>query len=382
MSKKDFYTVLGVDKAASAEEIKKAYRKKAMAYHPDRNPGNKEAEAKFKEVAAAYEVLSDEAKKSQYDKMGHSAYNDHSTMGGGSGGGFHSANMDDIFEGFGDLFGSMFGGKNRRKKNAGQVSPERGSDLSQAISLTLKEAFLGVKKDLSIYRYRECNSCKGMGSEGAVKPSVCTTCDGAGQVIMQQSFFSFAQPCNACSGKGIKISNPCKNCKGKCRVQDYETVSVDIPNIVYNGADLRLTGKGDAGLFGGPAGDLYLKIKIGDYENFVREGDNLVTKVFVHYPLLVLGAEINVYNIDDSLEKLVIPKGCEVGKRLKVAGKGFASASSRKRGDLLVEVHCLIPTKLSTESLRIVESLGNELKCFDKDEVAKNSKQKTSGWFF
>jgi len=377
MSKRDFYSTLGVDSKASAEEIKKAYRQKAMQFHPDKNSGNKEAEAKFKEVAEAYSVLSDPQKKSDYDRMGHSNYSKHASTGGANG--YQYSNMDDVFSGFGDIFSSMFEAGRRKSKKAPVA--QRGSDLSMSITITLKESYLGVKKEFSIYRFLQCDGCLGLGSEGSSKPTSCASCRGMGQVVMQDGWFAVTQVCNDCKGQGFKITNPCKKCKGACRIQQYENISVSIPNTVYDGVDLRLAGKGDAGIFGGSSGDLFLRIKVLADINFSREANNIVTKLFLDYPMLVLGADVTLENIDGSELKLAVPKGCPVGKRLQISGKGFAKDSGKSRGDFIVEVSCIIPTTLSAKSRELIEALYQESDPSNSSKKTKASKE-SSGWFF
>lgn len=376
MSKKDFYSILGVDKAASQAEIKKAYRQKAMQFHPDRNPGDKAAEAKFKEVAEAYGVLSDEQKKSQYDQLGHDSYSQYTSGGGGRSG---NGGMDDIFSGFQDIF-SMFGGGQRRAKKKASISPLRGQDLSMEFSISLKEAFLGIKKDITIYRYISCDDCSGKGSEGPMKVLECAYCKGYGQVTIDQGFLAVTQPCPKCSGQGVKLANPCKACKAACRLHRSETISVNIPNNVFDGADLRLTGKGDAGMFGGEAGDLYLRIRISKHPKFARENDDLVTSLSLDYPLLVLGAEIEVENIDGSIEKMHIPAGSGIGKRVVIDGKGFARAGKKSRGNLVVELGCKIPGKISEKTATLLKDLAEELGC--KSTLSNKEKGSFSGWFF
>lgn len=374
MSKKDFYSTLGIENNASPEEIKKAYRQKAMQHHPDKNPGNNESEKKFKEVAEAYSVLSDPSKKSSYDRMGHSNYSQHASGGGSSAG--HHSDMDDVFSGFGDIFSSMFGGGRKRSKKT--PGAERGGDLTLSVTISLKDCFVGIKKDFSIYRFVQCAGCNGMGCEGLMKPSTCSRCKGVGQIIVQDGWYSVAQVCGDCSGKGFKISNPCKTCKGSCRIQETENISVSIPNTVFDGADLRLVGKGDAGIFGGPAGDLFLRIKVLPDLIFSRESNNVVTKLYVQYPDLVLGKTIEVANLDETIESIVIPECCEVGKRLKISGKGFARNGVKLRGDLIVEIFCIMPKKGSFKNKKLLNDLSEELEIASRacDEKA------SSGWFF
>ncbi len=374
MSKQDYYSMLGVSKSASAEEIKKAYRKKAMEYHPDRNPGNKEAEANFKDIARAYEVLSDEGKKRQYDSMGHESYSNAESNGGFGHGGGHHGNMDDIFSSFGDIFGSMFGGG---RKTKARTAAARGDDLSTTISISLKEAFLGTKKELKIYRHCTCKTCKGLGSSDGSKPNICATCHGQGQVIMQQGFFSFAQPCTKCNGNGFTIKSPCKTCKGQSRVKDYETLTVTIPNIVFHKAELRLPGKGDAGVYGGESGDLFITISITSDSKFSRKGDDLLIDLEVQYPQLVLGASLNIESIDESIQKLEIPAFTAVDSKIKISGKGFAKANSNGRGDFIVNLKCNVPKKLSSKAEELLTEFAKELEVSTKKKAGKNS-----GWFF
>jgi molecular chaperone DnaJ len=247
--------------------------------------------------------------------------------------------------------------------------------------MTLKESFLGAKKDYSIYRYVQCTTCDGMGAEAGTKPTQCASCKGLGQTIIQDGWFSVAQVCSGCQGRGFKITNPCKKCKGACRTQQYETITVSIPNTVFEGIDLRLTGKGDAGIFGGGCGDLFLRVHVLGDTHFAREGDNVVTKVFVHYPNLVLGAEIKIQNIDENFERLVIPAGCTVPRRLIISGKGFHKSSGRGRGDLVVEINCIIPTSLNTKTKPLVQELETVLCPKDASESTEPEKR-SSGWFF
>ena len=376
MSKKNYYSILGVEKSASQDEIKKAYRKKAMMYHPDKNPNNKEAESKFKELSEAYEVISDEKKRSQYDNMGHDGYTNNAQYGGG-GGGFNHGGYNDFFGNFEDLF-SMFGGQ--KKRAAAGPQPMRGEDLSQGISISLKECFLGVKKDISIYHFMTCSDCRGFGGQGDSKPARCPLCKGSGQTVSQQGFFSYAQPCHQCSGQGFVISNPCKKCKGKCRIQEYESITVSIPNYAFDGADLRLSGKGDAGIFGGPSGDLYLKIKVNSSPVFSREGDDLVTKVLLDYPTLVLGGSIQVASLDETFVFLEIPGGSVIGKRISVPSKGFAKSNGRGKGNFIVELGCDIPKKLSSKAQEHLRKFAEEVGV--SKAGAKASQQEKSGWFF
>lgn len=354
--KRDYYEVLGVAKNASQDEIKKAYRKLAMQYHPDRNPGNAQAEEKFKEATQAYEVLSDQAKRQKYDQFGHAGM-EHGDYG-------QHSNFSDIFENFGDIFEGIFGqaGHKRSRKKGGPTA-QQGHDLSQRIDISLQEAYTGVKKELKIYHYQPCESCKSTGCKEGTKPTECSTCKGNGNLHYQQGFFAYSQPCSSCYGQGFKISSPCTECRGQSRVQKHEKLNITIPTGIYQNAELRVSGKGDAGIFGGPAGDLYLVVNITANSKFYRRENDLVTTLNLTYPQLVLGCQVEIENIDGTRETIKIPKGCPVGKEIKVPDKGFAKLHSKGRGDLVIITNCDIPTKLNDETkkalLEYAEKLGN-----------------------
>jgi molecular chaperone DnaJ len=359
--KADFYELLGVSKTASADEIKKAYRTLAMKHHPDRNPGNKESEAKFKQVAEAYEILSDAQKRAAYDRNGHAAFE----QGGGHGYGGQSGqpNMDDIFENFGDIFGNIFGNQ-RAKQKRGAPSAQRGHDLAQAMTISLKEAFLGCKKDIASYRFLPCETCKSTGCAGASKPKTCSNCHGAGQTISQQGIFSYAQPCHYCNGNGFVIANPCSSCKGQTRIQKHERFTVNVPAGIYDSAELRIPGKGDAGVFGGSAGDLFVTITVTPEKRFFRKELDLVTYLNLTYPQLVLGCQIEIESLDGSKETVKIPQGCPVGKEIKVVGKGFPSIQGKTHGNLVIITQCDIPKSLNSETKtalnEFAQKLGNQ----------------------
>lgn len=353
--KRDYYEILGVAKNASQDEIKKAYRKLALQYHPDRNPGNKDAENKFKEAAEAYEILSDEKKRQQYDQFGHSA-----TQGSG-----HYENMEDIFENFSDIFENLFGagaGRRSTKRTSGPT-PQRGHDLAQRIEITLKEAYTGCQKEIKIYHFEQCARCNGSGSKEGSKPAHCTACGGAGSILQRQGFFTFSQVCPTCNGQGFRITNPCSECRGQTRVQKHEKLSVTIPAGIYHNAELRIVGKGDAGIFKGESGDLYLGIEVLPDKHFARRDNDLVTTLALTYPQLVLGCHIEIENIEGTKESIKIPKGCPVGKEIIVTGKGFARLRSSGHGNLVVITNCDIPTKLTDETraalMAYAEKLGN-----------------------
>ncbi|MGC2310483.1 MAG: molecular chaperone DnaJ [Candidatus Babeliaceae bacterium] len=347
MAKRDFYEILGVSKKATQEEIKAAYRKLALKYHPDRNPGNKEAEEKFKEAAEAYEILSDTQKRQQYEQFGHEG----PQMGGFGQGGM---DMNDIFENFGDIFSEMFGGgaqqQRRRKKSAG-LTPKQGLDITKDLSITLEEAFSGTKKDITYYHFATCETCNGRGMPTKVTPQVCPQCQGTGQLQFRHGFFAYSQACDTCSGEGYIIPEPCKTCKGQSRVQKYETINIAVPKGIFDGAQLRVAQKGDAGVYGGPAGDLFLQVHVMPHKYFKRIEDDIECTITVTYPQLVFGAQMEIENIDGTKEAIKIPQGCPVNEKIVIAGKGFHKIRGKeKRGNLIVITNCDIPKKLSAEA--------------------------------
>lgn len=359
---KDYYQTLGVDRSATKEEIKAAYRKLAMKYHPDRNPDNKQAEEKFKEAAAAYEVLSDDTKRQQYDQYGHAQYEQMGSHGGGHHG---DMNMDDIFGNFGDIFENIFGGQagggKRKKSRATGPQPGRGHDLYKEVDLSLKDAFTGTKETVSFYHFLPCESCNHKGMAAGTSATVCTTCRGSGQVEFRQGFFAYAQPCTKCSGQGYIIPSPCTICRGQSRVQKYEKFSVTIPTGIHDGAELRLSGKGDAGVYGGPSGDLFLKIKIMPDKKFSRQENDLVCSLMLSYPQLVLGAQMEIESIDGTKELVKIPKGCQVGERIVIPGKGFTNIRNKIRGNLVIVTQCYVPKKISTAAKDALSTYAQEV---------------------
>ncbi len=364
MSKKDFYEILGVQRSASKEEIKSAYRKLAIKYHPDKNPNNKEAEEKFKEAAHAYEILADDAKRQQYDQVGHANFENMGSHGGHAGG--HGMDMNDIFENFGDIFGNfedIFGGSAGKKRKKGPAGPDakRGHDLYKEISITLQDAFLGKKEQVNFYHFFNCDDCAGKGLKTGTSVQNCAKCQGAGQVQFRQGFFAYSQPCPHCQGNGYTIPSPCSTCKGQSRVQKYDKFSVNIPAGIYDGAELRIAEKGDAGVYGGPSGDLFLKIKVLPDKKFQREENDLVCSIMLTYPQLVLGAQVEIESIDGTKETVKIPKGCAVGERIMIAGKGFQNLRNKVRGNLIIITKCAIPKKISPKAKELLTSYSDEI---------------------
>ncbi len=345
MDKKDYYAILGTSKTASADEIKAAYRKSALKYHPDRNPDNKEAEEKFKTASEAYQVLSDTEKRNQYDQFGHAGLDG---MGGAGGPG--DMNMDDIFTSFGDIFESMFSGGQRKSRHKGGPEPIRGHNLAKECTITLKEAFLGTKKEVSYYRFFDCQTCQAKGIKPGTNVQQCVNCKGMGQVHYRQNFFMYAQTCSACAGKGYTIPSPCRDCNGQSRIQKFDKFTVNIPKGVYDGAELRIAGKGDAGAYEGTSGDLFIQVHILPDKNFKRLNDDLVCNIMLTYPQLALGCQVEITTIDGNKETIKIPKGYPVGHNIIIPGKGFPRLRSNFRGNLVATTGCHVPKKLSADA--------------------------------
>jgi len=355
MAKRDYYEILEVAKNASAEEIKKAYRKKAIQYHPDKNPDDKSAEEKFKEAASAYEVLSDTDKRKRYDQFGRAG------VEGNMGAGQHDMNMEDIFAHFGDIFGDIFGMGQRQSRRKSGPTPKRGHDLSQEIHITLKEAYTGTKKEIGIYQFVACEACGGKGMEKGTSAQTCSRCAGTGQIQFKQGFFMYAQPCDVCNGSGFVIPSPCKICKGQSRIQKFDKFTVTIPKGIFDGAELRISGKGDAGVYGGQSGDLFIRVTVLPDKTFSRIDDDLVCTIMLTYPQLVLGSQIDIESIDGTKETIKVPKGCPVGEKIIVAGKGFQRLRNKSYGNLIVITNCHIPKKLSTDAKKLLVDYSEQI---------------------
>lgn len=350
MAKRDYYEILGVAKNASDTEIKSAYRKLAVQYHPDKNPGNTEAEEKFKEAAEAYSVLSDQQKRAAYDRFGHAG------AGGQGFGGFDASgfsNIEDIFDLFG--FGDMFGGG--RAARGGRTSAQRGADLRYDLEISLEEAAMGKEQKLRIPRLEKCEECDGKGAEKGSEPETCITCNGSGQTRYQQGFFSVMRTCPNCGGKGQIIKNPCKNCRGAGRVEKEKTLEIKIPAGVETGSRLRVNGEGEAGTSGGPTGDLYVVIHVAEHETFERQGANLYASVPVSFAQAALGAEIKVKTLDGE-ESLKIPAGTQTGTVFRIKDQGMPILGGRGKGDLFVAVTLVTPKTLTKEQRKLLEQLA------------------------
>lgn len=373
MSKRDYYEVLGVGKSATADEIKKAYRKLALQYHPDRNPGDKEAEAKFKEAAEAYSVLSDADKRARYDQFGPSAF-DNGGMGGGGFGGT-GMNMEDIFSQFGDIFGDIFGGG--RSRRGGHASTPRGSDLRVRVRLTLAEVASGVTKKLKVRKDITCPQCNGTGGKDANSVKTCDQCNGQGYVTqvvrtllgaMQQT-----SPCPKCQGRGKQITSKCPKCQGLGTVKDEGVVEVHIPKGVESGMQMTVPGGGSAAPSGGVNGDLLVLIEVEERTEFLRDGSNLVTHLLLSLPEIILGTTAEVPTATGKV-KIKIEPGTQTGKVLRVKGQGLPEVNSSACGDLLVRIDAYIPTSLTSEEKALVEKLSSS-KSFQP-----SSRDKASIW--
>jgi len=359
--KRDYYEVLGVAKGSSKDEIKKAYRKIAMKYHPDRNPGNKEAEDKFKEAAESYAVLNDEQKRAQYDQFGHG-------MGGQGFSGFEG--YQDSFRDFGDIFGDLFedffggsGGRGGRGRGAG-----RGSDLQYSLEIDLNDVLKGKKVALKVPRLENCDDCQGSGAKAGTKPETCPDCRGVGQVRMTQGFFSIARACGRCGGAGEIITDPCKTCRGQGRVEKTRKIEVKIPPGMDDGSRLKINGEGEAGTRGGPRGSLYLLIHVAQHKVFNRHQDHISCDIDIPFTIACLGGSVEVPSLEERV-KLKIPSGTQDGKVFRLKGKGLPSLHGGGRGDEMVRVSIEVPKKLSEEEKKLMHQFAQVRK-----ENVENSK--------
>ncbi|MCW5924367.1 MAG: molecular chaperone DnaJ [Saprospiraceae bacterium] len=361
MTKRDYYEVLGVAKNASADDIKKAYRKKALEYHPDRNPGDKSAEEKFKEAAEAYDVLSDADKKARYDRYGHAGVEG---MGGGPGGGFQGMDMDEILRRFGfdtdDIFGEFFGGGRRRGGGGARPRGERGTNLRIKVKMTLEEIASGVNKKIKVRKQVTCGTCGGSGARDANSVETCSTCRGSGMVnrVTQTPFgmMQTAAQCPTCNGSGQTIKSPCNVCRGDGRVFGEETIDVDIPAGVHEGIQLSMSGKGNAGAKGGPPGDLVITIEEIPHDEFTREGNNIHYELFLNIADAALGSKLEVPTLDGRA-RITVPAGTQSGKVFRLKDKGLPALQSYQRGDQLIHVNVWTPKKLTDEERRLLEKL-------------------------
>ena len=369
MAKRDYYETLGVAKGASADEIKKAYRKKAKELHPDRNADNPNAEAQFKEANEAYDVLKDAEKKAAYDRFGHAAFE--GGMGGGGGarrpggqGDFASA-FSDVFD---DLFGDMMGGRG----GGGRSRAQRGNDLRYNLRINLEDAFRGMQKTVTVPTAVACDTCNGTGAEGGSEPINCPTCNGMGKVRAQQGFFTVERTCPTCNGAGQTIKDPCKVCHGQGRVEKEKALSVNIPAGVETGTRIRLAGEGEAGMRGGPSGDLYIFIEVNDHKLFEREATNLFCRVPVSITSAALGGEIEVPTIDGGRSRVKIPEGSQSGRQMRLRGKGMPALRGGGHGDMFIELAVETPVNLTTRQKEILREF---------DEIAAENNPEGSTFF-
>jgi molecular chaperone DnaJ len=361
MTKRDYYEILGVSKTASADEIKKAYRKVAMQFHPDRNPGDKQAEEKFKEAAEAYEVLSDADKKAKYDRYGHAAF----APGSGGFSGSTHVNMDDIFSHFGDIFGGdIFGnvfGENRRSSGGGRSRGTRGSNLRIKLKMSYEEIAKGVTKTIKVKKYIHCTTCGGNGAKDKSSIQTCSSCGGSGQVRKVTNTFlgqmQTVSTCPNCNGEGTIVTNKCTTCKGEGRIYSEETVNIDIPAGVQEGMQLSLSGKGNAGERGGPAGDLIILIEEEAHKDLQRDGLNVAFELHISFPDAVFGLQVEVPTIDGRA-KIKIPAGTQSGKIFRLKGKGFPEVNGYSRGDQLIHVNVWTPQNFTHEEKEMLDQMN------------------------
>jgi len=371
MAKRDYYEVLGVPKGADGDEIKKAYRRKAKELHPDRNADNPDAEAQFKEANEAYEVLKDAEKKAAYDRFGHAAFE--GGMGGGGarpGGGF--SGQGDFASAFSDVFDDLFGDFMGGGRGAGRSRASRGNDLRYNLRVTLEEAYAGLQKTIRIPTSTGCTTCNGTGAEGGSEPQTCPTCSGMGKVRAQQGFFTVERTCPTCNGMGQTIKNPCGTCQGQGRVETEKSLSVNIPAGVETGTRIRLAGEGEAGMRGGPPGDLYIFIDVREHDIFEREGTNLFCRVPVTMTSAALGGDIEVPTIDGGRSRVKIPAGSQSGRQMRLRSKGMPSLRGGGAGDMFIELAVETPVNLTSKQKEL-------LKEFEK--LAEDNNPQSSSFF-
>ncbi|MGB3179043.1 MAG: molecular chaperone DnaJ [Albidovulum sp.] len=356
MSKRDYYEVLGISRGASADEIKKAYRTKAKELHPDRNKDRPETEAQFKDVNEAYDVLKDDTRKAAYDRFGHAAFEGGGPRGGQGGQGDFASAFSDVFE---DLFGDFMGGRG----GGGRQRAQRGSDLRYNLRVTLEESFKGIQKSITVPTSVACGVCSGTGAEGGAEPQTCPTCSGMGKVRAQQGFFTVERGCPTCGGLGQTIKNPCKSCHGAGRMEKERSLSVNIPAGVETGTRIRLAGEGEAGMRGGPPGDLYIFIEVREHALFQRDGVNLYCRVPVAMSVAALGGEVEVPTIDGGRSRVKVPSGAQTGKQMRLRSKGMPALRGGGTGDMLIEIAVETPVNLTSqqrELLREFERLSED----------------------
>jgi len=370
MAKRDYYDVLGIAKGSSADEIKKGFRKKARELHPDHNADNPKAEDQFKEANEAYEVLKDGDKKAAYDRYGHAAFEGGMGGGGGrqGGGGGHG----DFGSAFSDVFDDLFGNFAGSQRGGGGRRAARGSDLRYNLRISLEDAFAGMQKAINVPTSVACDGCEGTGAEGGAEPSTCPTCSGMGKVRAQQGFFTVERTCPTCSGLGQIINNPCKSCSGAGRVEKDRSLSVNIPAGVETGTRIRLSGEGEAGMRGGPSGDLYIFIEVSDHKLFERDGLSLFCRVPVSMSTAALGGSIEVPTIDGGRGRVQIPAGSQAGRQMRLRSKGMPALRGGGAGDMFIELAVETPVNLTSRQKEILREF---------DELSTDNNPESSSFF-
>lgn len=374
MSKRDYYDVLGVSRGASQDEIKKAYRTKAKEYHPDRNADNPASEGKFKEANEAYEVLKDEEKKAAYDRYGHAAFE--GGMGGGQRGpGGHPGGQGDFGSAFSDVFDDLFGdfmGQQRGGGGGRRQRAVRGADLRYNLSISLEDAFRGMQKTINVPTAVPCGVCNGTGAEGGAEPVTCPTCNGMGKVRAQQGFFTVERACPTCAGVGQIVKNPCGACHGQGRVEREKALSVNIPAGVETGTRIRLAGEGEAGLRGGPTGDLYIFLEVQEHGLFQRDGTNLFCRVPVPMSSAALGGDVEVPTIDGGRSRVKIPAGSQSGRQMRLRGKGMPALRGGSAGDMFIEMAVETPVNLTSKQKELLKEF---------ERMSENNNPQASSFF-
>lgn len=377
MAKRDYYEVLGISKGASADEIKKAYRTKAKELHPDRNTDDPDLEAQFKEAGEAYEVLKDADKKAAYDRYGHAAFE--GGMGGGRQGGGYGGQQGDFSSAFSDVFDDLFGDFMGGQRGGGRQRAARGADLRYNLRVSLEDAFSGLQKTINVPTSVACDGCSGTGAEGGAEPTTCPTCSGMGKVRAQQGFFTVERTCPTCSGLGQTIKNPCGKCHGQGRVEKDRSLAVNIPAGVETGTRIRLAGEGEAGMRGGPTGDLYIFIEVEAHKIFEREGVNLFCRVPVSMAAAALGGDIEVPTIDGGRSRVKIPSGSQSGRQMRLRAKGMPALRGGGSGDMFIELAVETPVNLTASKKSCSKSLKRCQKTIIPRARASLSRSKASG---
>ena len=372
MAKRDYYEVLGVAKGASADEIKKGYRSKAKELHPDRNKDDPQAESQFKEANEAYEVLKDADKKAAYDRFGHAAFEGGMGGGGRPGGGFGGGGQGDFSSAFSDVFDDLFGDFMGGQRGGGGRRAARGSDLRYNLRISLEDAFAGLQKTINVPGSVACDSCNGSGAEGGAEPVTCPTCSGMGKVRAQQGFFTVEGTCPTCAGLGQHIQNPCKTCKGAGRQEKERALNVNIPAGVETGTRIRLAGEGEAGMRGGPSGDLYIFIEVTEHGLFQRESTNLYCRVPVSMSKAALGGSIEVPTIDGGRGRVQIPAGSQSGRQMRLRGKGMPALRGGGNGDMFIELAVETPVNLTGRQKELLQEF---------EDLSENNNPESSSFF-